>query len=150
MSSETKRNHPVDFSFELWHCRRLHIFRQKLYCGCLCSSNLPLPAVTAPGNVKPFHICIKRRTEGFGTPLWSVLEVSGRARSLEQTFDPELALLNLWTWSLLSLNFPPFCHYSHIVLRWLSAHFQSKAELKCWSGGTRCHASQARTAQCSV
>lgn len=141
MSSVTKGKHPVDFSFELWHCRRLHIFRQKLYCGCLCSSNLQLPAVTAPGNVEPFCICIKRCTEGFGSPLWSVLGVSGGARSLEQTFDPELALLNPWTSSLLSLNFPPFYHYFHIVLCCPSAHFKSKAQLKCWSGRTQCHTS---------
>jgi len=60
----------------------------------LCSS-LPLPTATTPGSVKPLLICIKRCTEGFPTLLWSVLGASGRARSLEQTFDPELSLLNL-------------------------------------------------------
>lgn len=79
--------HPGDFSFELCHCRRLCIFRRKLSFGCLCSLCLPLPVATVPGNVK-FHICIKRLTEGFGTPLWSVLGVSGRARSPGQTLGP--------------------------------------------------------------
>lgn len=78
VSSGTDGKHPVDVSLS-WLRRRLCIFRQK-FSHYLYSPYLLLPAAPAAGNAKPFLICIRRLSEGFGALLLSVLgepEVSG-------------------------------------------------------------------------